>query len=39
MTAVGFDSTLQFLVMVDDMHYDRKADFTVMSGEHFTATS
>lgn len=34
MTAVDFDSTWQFPVMVHEMHYDPKADFTVMSGEH-----
>lgn len=34
MTAVDCDSTWQFPVMVSEMHYDHKADFTVMSGEH-----
>lgn len=32
-TAVSSDSTWQFPVMVKEMHYDHKADFTVMSGE------
>lgn len=34
MNAVDFDSIWRIPVMANEMHYDHKADFTVMSGEH-----